>query len=436
MAVRKIMVIAGVGLALAINGPLKAEDADSLTEVENWEEPFAETEPQVVADAACSYCPRAGYQDGFFIKSDDGCYSLKARGLIQFRHVANWRDINIADRAQYDPIEAGFQLNRANLFFSGRIGSPNLKYAFTVASNGASDLFMEEAQLSYEFLNGVVINAGRFRNLAFLREEATSYAHELTAERSFINEVFTIDYVQGFGVTRQGDLTRTQLVVSDGRYSGYFNNDFATNHTDLALSSRLDVKLAGDWDQLSDFASWACEDWGVFLGGAFHWENGEDGDDLAVNNLNNFTSWTLDGSIEGRGLSLYAAGVGRHWNNPGTANDNDQLGFLAQASYMLVPDKFEPFVRWEYIDLDGVFQDPHGNRHTPVMDSEINIVTIGVNRYFNKHKAKLTVDAMYALDPIPADGVIAPVGTNTGFLPDVSGNDNQLVFRTQMQLFY
>jgi hypothetical protein len=128
--------------------------------------------------------------------------------------------------------------------------------------------------------------------------------------------------------------------------------------------------------------------------------------------------------LEGRGFNAFVSGVGRHSRNPG--QPLDQVGILAQTGYQIVPEAWEPFARYEYIDFDGL-TNIGGGVHA-VDDSTVNILSLGVNRYFHRHGAKVVLEVMHAFDPIPvADSFV-------GLLQDAPGTDGQTVFRTQAQL--
>ena len=69
-----------------------------------------------------------------------------------------------------------------------------------------------------------------------------------------------------------------------------------------------------------------------------------------------------------------------------------------------------------------------GDGALPVADSSVNILSLGVNRYYHRQGAKIVFEVMHAFDPIPvADPFI-------GFLQDAPGASGQTVFRTQVQL--
>lgn len=382
----------------------------------------------------------AGHQKGkFFLASNDGTFLMNIGGRIQVRHIYNNRDDSGADDN-----EAGFQIRRIKPNLSGHIGSPKFGYNITLAADrNTAAVGLEEAVISYGgLMDNLTIYAGRTK-APFMREELTSSGRQLAVERSAVNEVFTMGFTEGIGLDYKGEMFRLRAMLSDGQNQGEISGvakDFQNDNTDFALTGRVDVKLAGDWKQIDDFAAWSGEPFGVFLGAALHYEVGETGDSQAASRrmytgmtylYDNFWSWTVDGSIEVSGLNIYAAGMGQHFEGTGAAMvgattgavDLDHYGFIIQAGYMVIPDKFEPFVRYEWIDVDDA-----------LWNDAVSIITVGFNWYINKHNTKFTFDVLYALDEL--NGASAPGGVSSGLglLTDGSGEDGQIAVRSQLQL--
>lgn len=372
----------------------------------------------------CSKC--AGYDKGFYVRTVEGDFMLKVNGLLQPRYVANWRSL---DAGAGDEDELGFTLARAPVIFSGNAVTPKLGYWIILQGNNASGSeFVEEARINYEFENGILMQLGRFRNPTFMRELDVSYARVMGVERSYQHAIFTTGILEGLCLSKQNDHLRGMFFVNDGRNSGAptAGKDFFEDFSDFAVSSGLDWKLTGDWAQYGDFASWPDEPLAMFIGADVHYENGETGDSLPANDLNEFITWTVDATIERCGFMAFGSFVQRSSLVDG--DDTEQNGLQALTAYQIIPDKLEPFVRYEYIDFDGVTN--VGSGVTAVADSSVNIVSAGANWYIKRHAVKVTVEAKHALDPIP---VAVPM---TGFLVDASGEDGQTVLMTQLQLFF
>ena len=389
----------------------------------------------------------------FFVASDDGSFMLTIAGHFQVRHITSFQERNADDDGDTvvdDEGESGFVIRRAKIAFAGHIANPRLGYAMQLAVDRSSNsVSSDKIKISYEFADGLTIWAGEDK-APFLREELTSSKRQLAVERSYVNEMFTIDKAQGIGLKWKGETANTHVMINDGYKSGagstkqmrftqhgdaqtpvdadidltrgHVTKDFNDDQTDFAITARVDLRLAGNWKQMKDYAAWEGEDFGAFIGAAVHYEVGETGDS-AYNN--NFVSWTVDGSIESNGFNGSVAVIGLHTDlehdREVLARDVDLLGIVVQAGYMAVPNTLEPFVRYEFLDVDDAFGSGY---------DDIEIITGGINYYFNKHNAKFTLDVVYALDPLP----IREEGL--GLQQDDPGADEQVVTRAQFQLLF
>jgi hypothetical protein len=389
----------------------------------------------------------AGWNKKFFLASPDGTFLLNIGGRIQGRHIFNHRDTpfidlnddgDVADSGESnnDSTEAGFTIRRMKPAFSGYIGGPKFEYIVVLAADRNTTVTgLEEAKVGYSFTDQLKVEFGRFK-APFLREELTSSGRQQAVERSYVNEAFTTGFTEGISLTYSTDLFKLAVMFNDGRNQGEISNaanDFQNDTTDYAFTARIDVRIAGDWKQSEDFVAWSGEAVGIFFGAAVHYEGAEQGPSTGVGTNDRNLYWTVDASIEVAGFNIYAAYVGRHFDDEGTVagqKDFNQTGLLVQAAYMVIPDKLEPFVRFEWIDTDGF--SPFANGATAInanYDEQIFLVTVGVNYYFRKHDAKFTLDVVFA----PSDAI--PVAqTGLGILQDDDDSDGQFIIRTQFQL--
>lgn len=383
----------------------------------------------------------AGYNRGFFLADEAGKFRLQVGGQVQFRYIANFRqDEDAADQGGIDQDNGitGFQLRRTKLEFKGFIGDPKINYEVILAADRDSEqVYLEDAKLSYQAMDGLTVEGGRYK-IPFLREELTSSKRQLAVERSSFNEFFSAGRGEGVGFVYAADMFKASGMFSDGWNSGEFGgpgNDFQNDNVDYAVSGRLDVKLMGDWKQMEDFSAWKDEETALFVGAAVHWEDAETG---STGENDSFFAYTADASLEMAGLNIYGAFAGAHASdddNKAVHDSRDHYGFLVQAGYMVIPDKLEPFVRYEYLDLEN----------TPTDSEYINIITAGANYYIMKHSAKVTLDVVWALDPLVPVGGLRPAGSSSynstalGLLPDLASHDdyeNQIVVRAQFQLLF
>jgi phosphate-selective porin OprO and OprP len=446
----------------------------------------ANTRPSLVGTNAT-----AGRNDtAFFIANDENTFLLQFRGQIDVRYMANFRQgikagsssplagpglpsgidsvvpngFDSSVGAGESSINKGFEITRAKIEFFGHIADPRIMYDIRLAVDpDHNDVTADTITISYKFWDGkMTVWAGEDK-ATFLRETLTQSYNQLAVERSFINYIFTVGAAQGIGlVWVPNDAVKAQLMINDGFRSGesgsltptqfeddftddsfVFNDKFFTEgRADIAVTGRVDIKVAGQWVDEDDFAAWPDRPFSAFIGGAFHYEVGRTGD--AARN-NNFFEWTLDGSAKYQGLGFFAAVMGMHTMYDhnitpptGSTGDDSLYGGVAQASWN-VNSQFEPFIRYEVFVSQSLRQKAaNGGIPALLPQDTINLVTVGANWYNKKHSAKGTLDMVWALNELPPALFILvdPTGRNTGLLPDAAGHKNQLVVRLQYQLLF
>ncbi len=364
----------------------------------------------------------AGWNENFFLASGDGKFLLKVTGMIQVRWVLNTVDFD--DDSNNDTDGHGFEVRRAKLQFAGHIGDPKFQYLVRLAADAdnsidddsetafgdedGGDVFLEAGWISYTFDNGITVRGGRFR-APFLREELTDAQHQLAADRTYVNEIFTVGYTEGVEVSYAAEKWKVAVMINDGFQAGEYSridpfypddsdpegNAWNDKDSDFALTARVDVMLMGNWSQMQDFTAWAGEDTAVFLGVAFHLEDDEDDGD-SDSDQNDFWMWTVDVSAEWQSWGIYAAVIGSHteYDEATTDADPDVYGFIVQGSYNF-NDKIEPFIRYEKIcpDNEDFVSGETGGEHQAFL-------TFGANWYLKKHAAKMTADIVYSLGSV------------------------------------
>ena len=100
----------------------------------------------------------AGYNNGFFLASEDGRFLLQIAGQAQFRYTYGAREgTTIGDKN-----DGEFSIPRTKLYFDGHIGSPKIMYHIQLAANGGGDdIDLEEMLLSYEIADGLTVYGGK-----------------------------------------------------------------------------------------------------------------------------------------------------------------------------------------------------------------------------------------------------------------------------------
>jgi len=382
--------------------------------------------------------------NSFFVGSTDGAFMLRVGGQIQARYLLNSRDGDAVDNW-----EGGFSLRRVKLTFSGHVGSPRIEYLVQLAANrDNSNVELEEVTVGYRPADGVRIYAGRFMD-SFAREQMMSSKRQQTVDRSAVANIFAANdgYVEGVALEWNAipDSLKLALTVNDGMNSGttggtgtgFLNgsNDFQNDAVDFAVTARADLKLAGDWKQNADVASWSGDEGAaLFVGAGLHYEVGETGDSqasattAATGPYDSFLQWTVDALFKSGGLGVMGAVYGWHFDatSASAVGDTDHYAATIQAGYMLVPDELEPFIRYEWAEVDD---------DLTTME-ELQFITVGLNYYLSKHNAKFTTDLVFALDNINAVNTLGTGLSGIGVLTDDTGEEDQFVWRAQFQLLF
>lgn len=386
----------------------------------------------------------------FFLASADGNFEMAIGGQVQVRYIANFRDLTSPLTGSDDEGEAGFQIRRTKVYFEGHVINPRVHFALQLAaSRDTQTVSPDKIVIGYDVTDDLHVWAGEDK-APFMREELISSKRQLAVDRAVVTEAFTLDKVQGVGFKWQAhDQLRVAGMLHDGMRSGEApgddwvgdewlgfrqsnGKDFDQDATDFAIVGRADLLLAGDWAQWKDFTSWPGEELFAYVGAAIDYEVGETGDTLTNDN---WLTWTLDAAIEYQGFSFSAAYVGASTDFDTTApgaGDYDPWGLVVQGAYHVDlgnGTSIEPFVRYEYLDLDDL-----GGRITPGRNDDASLITLGGNWYHAKHNAKLTADLVWALDPLHSDfpGITSGVGVRH----DDPGKDDQLALRLQYQLLF
>ena len=404
----------------------------------------------------------SGYNKGFFIASEDGKFLLRVGALTQLRYAASFRE---SPPAGSPNPSNGFEVRRFEPGISGYVGDPRFEYTLILQADKSTDnVTLKEAWVNYKLTDELSLTGGRFKPL-FSHEENVSSGKQMAVERTTVNNYFSIGHTQGlqlayttddFRVTiganngvRAGEATASAipagsqpLVAPTGGANAY-NQDNALD----AITSRVDYKLEGEWKQWGDFADWSDDEAFLTVGGGAHYQKDNNGTNEAAGK-GDFILWTADIMSHAGGLSVYSAGYGfttlsGSKNGGTTVNsfaepDYNDYGTVTQFSYQVVPDKFEPFFRWEIILPD----DRHYAQNTsPNSDATlVRVVTAGANYYFRKHDAKVTLDVMWSPDTISAQtagGVTGAVYSGADWSPDTYNTSrNQVVVRAQFQLLF
>ncbi len=362
----------------------------------------------------------AGYDNGAVLSSADGNWMVRVNGLLQSRWVYSEIDEGTDDD---DEGRAGFENPRIKLSFSGHVVDPSWFYKITHNfTDRGNDGFRDgtlEAYIGHDYGNGTKIALGAMK-APVLREELVGGGHQLAVERSVLNYATTAGYQNGIKVAHEADQWRAAFMFSNG-VDDFFNGQGSAleEDTEYAISIRGEFLISGMWEQFRDFTSPQGSEQGIMIGVAYYDQSDEDGDS---SDSDDYTIFTVDGSIEGDGWNAFAAYIQAD-DDDDTGTDFDVDGFIIQGGIYL-NETWELYARWEDADWDSTNED-------------LSIFTVGVNKYFAGHNAKWSTDIGIASDSVQSGGFNGAPLEVTGYRSeDGDDEDGQMVIRTQLQIAF
>lgn len=365
----------------------------------------------------------AGYDKGFFIKSEDNNFVLRPGLLFQFRNITTNRNGN------NDDTQNGFEIRRLRPRLDGNFLTPDLTYSFVLDTNrSGGSVALLDAWAQYRFAPQWAIKFGQFRE-SWVHEGDVSDSQQLTVERSLVDGLLAgslVDRVQGVSLIYGGtkdDSLRAEATFHDGANSkntdfrdaqpGATSSDPPTFVSNFGFGGRVEYKVFGDWANYKDYTAKGNKDDLLVLGAGADWTQVGDRDTYRTD---------IDAQWENTtGVNVYGELNGVITNQP-SAGDDQRIdwGGLVQAGYLFAPN-WEVFGRYDLVKLDSDFVT--GN-------DTFNEFTVGLNYFLGDkgvylHRAKITGDVVYLPDGSPANV------TGTGVL---AADDSELLFRLQFQL--
>jgi hypothetical protein len=355
-----------------------------------------------------------GWDKGFKLGSADGNYLIQPYVDMQFRNVTNWsKGIGEFD----SDVVNGFELRRVRAGVKGNVISPDLKYNFRLSiDRGSGEAYLDYAYAEYQFADDWGIRLGQYK-LNWAREETVSATRQLAAERSLFNQILggaNTMYVQGVTLLygSKDNPFRGELAYTDGDDTANTTfQDVSGDYWNFGIAGRGEYKVYGDWDAYSDFTAMKTKNDLLVVGGGFDWSQGGDGD---VYRFTADAQWENPGGWGVYGAVNYTLAKG----DIGEAFLDKAFGGLAQVGYLLPGEdlrNYEAFGRLSAVKLD---EEVNG-------DDFFWEATVGLNRYFSGHNAKLTVDLNWLPEGTPVGASGLGYNNNT---------DEQIVLRTQFQL--
>ncbi|MBC8107778.1 MAG: hypothetical protein H7Z14_14395, partial [Anaerolineae bacterium] len=191
----------------------------------------------------------AGYDQGFFIKSDDDAFLVRPGLQTQFRYVGSY--VNGTGGTD-DNTESGFEIRRMRLRFDGNVFTKDLTYSFVwdvSRTDGVTSLL--DSWVAYHFAPQWNLKIGQFKESVF-HEKDVPFTNQLAVERSLVDAVLggnNTDRVQGVSLIYGGgtdDDVRAEVAATDGANSN--NASFQdTPAGNFGFAGRFEYKVSGNW---------------------------------------------------------------------------------------------------------------------------------------------------------------------------------------------
>ena len=316
------------------------------------------------------------YDNGFFIRSQDGRYSLSLNGFLQARYTLTAPDTGRSRN--------NFDVALAHLAFSGNVFDPKVKYFFqyeatTFGNSNRSTLL--DWWMQYRHSPYLRAQAGRFL-LPYSRQFYAHPGHLLFPDLSAADYAFNLHRAIGLHLSgKVGRLSYHGLVTNSIRAldAGGQQNAGA----EVAWQGRLEYDLLEPYGYLeSSPTPAATPQLSIGVAAAFNpveqasrFQNVMPGDRT--------TNVTIDGGFRYQGFSVQAAGYYRRNNLEALDEVGHDWGYYGQIGYYLT-EKLEIAGRVSGVDFQFA--------NNPRTAGDVREYTGGVNYYLYGHHVKLQVD--------------------------------------------
>jgi len=372
----------------------------------------------------------SGYNNGFFVQSADGKWSVKINGLFQERWNLGSQPSSAGAITNDSSTAFGFETTRAALNFSGQLAGVAFYDArldwspYNDNGTGLSNTPLEWAYGGWHVDDTWSVSVGR-QKFDVMRGFVVNAEDQQAIERSSYTYYWaTSQITNGIKLNGSMDQFRMNAMFANGATSAANrgNDDWQQNDHGWSITGRGEWLLQGDWSQFDRIGSSKGETDGMMLGVGAGYLKNQDGDGES--------NWLVsaDLSYEADGWNAYgSATVGR--NSPaGGGNDRDSVGFeVGAGTYM--DDNNELYGRWQWLTPGQGAGD---------VSSKLNIATIGWNHYLAGPNTKLSADWNWCFsDPTMANGLGAGAWGYSGWWSNASqSSGSQWLLRTQLQISF
>jgi hypothetical protein len=346
----------------------------------------------------------AGYNNGFFLSSADGNYTLKINALEQVRFVWNNTYQQTASAPATgggnDSNQWGFENRRTQAFFSGNVVDPSWKYLVGMAYDSQQDPYYNPttpntfnlyyANITKSFGNGFSVTVGQQNVPWTVESQLFNAGSTQMGDYSIFEYVFGAGQQVGALASYEQDMWRVKggwfnqiQNAAGGAANTPANSWNSEQNQSLAIAARAEFKVAGTWEQFTKESSFKGEEFGLLVGGGLIWQNGRAQNTAPVYNANPF-GLTADARANFGGFNLigqfvWQDGYPGSGGGAGTSGSESVYGLNIQGGAFL-SDDLEVFGAWCWSDVG-----PNNGR------SVENFLQIGTNWYFAKNNLKATV---------------------------------------------
>ncbi|MDP6479774.1 MAG: porin [Phycisphaerales bacterium] len=398
----------------------------------------------------------SGYNNGFFIQSADGKWSMKINGLFQERfNIGHQPDDEWGNGGAGGAVDKdtawGFETTRAALNFSGTLAGVafyNARLDWSpynaVAGGGLSNGPLEWAYGGWHVNDNWDISIGR-QKMDVMRGFMVNAEDQQAIERSSYNYYWASSQItNGIKFNGNWDQFRMNGMFSNGSTSAAItgNNPWQNNITGWAITGRGEWLLQGDWGQFDHIGSTKGGTEGMLLGVGGGYLRGPQASVAGAGNSSD-TNWlaSADLSYQADAWNCYGS-VSYQRTNTGVAgsDDRDSVGFEVGCG-MYLDDANELYGRWQWVN-PGQGSASAGQD----ISSTLNTATIGWNHYIAGPNAKFSVDWSWCFsDPSMVNAIGAGGGgyagwwNNSAAVGGVTMNStdgSQWLLRTQLQVSF
>jgi hypothetical protein len=254
---------------------------------EGWQDEARAAEVRgIVRDALADSSTRAsfrgdgwstGYDRGFFVRSADGCWSVRLNIMAQTRFVAAAAS-GPGGTAAIDQTRWGFETRRLNIGLGGTIVDPSLSYEFLFSDQSQTDRFISVpntlrplyAWVCKDFGHGWSATVG-LQNVPWDIESTMFGSSRLmTGDYSIFNYRFGVGKQPGASVRHRNDSVRTVAGIYTQAGDLTLGWDDPANLS-FVFATRTEVKWGADWSELEVESSAPGDVPGFIAGLGFMW---------------------------------------------------------------------------------------------------------------------------------------------------------------------